>query len=67
MAKKTHGGRRAGAGRKLTNPEGRTMTVTASVPEGLLAKLDALAEERDWSRSEAITQAVRRLVKNARQ
>ena len=66
MAKKTHGGRRAGAGRRPTNPEGRTMTVTASVPEVLIAKLDALAKQRNWSRSEAITQAVRRLIKNAR-
>ena len=42
------------------------MTVTASVPEVLIAKLDALAKQRNWSRSEAITQAVRRLIKNAR-
>lgn len=37
-----------------------------SVPEGLIASLDALAEQRGWNRSEAATEAIRRLVKSAR-
>lgn len=63
---KQRGGARPGAGRKPSNPEGRTVVVAASVPETLLARLDALAEERAWNRSEAVTEAIRRLVKPKR-
>jgi hypothetical protein len=63
MAKKaTHGGKRAGAGRKPASPEGRTVPVTASVPGGLVEDLDALAEKRGWNRSEAVTEAIRGLL-----
>ena len=41
-AKKQHGGARKGAGRKPINPEGRTIVVAATVPEMLVAKLDAV-------------------------
>jgi hypothetical protein len=60
--KPQHGGARAGAGRRPTNPEGKTVVVAASVPESLLAKLNSLAEVNEWSRSEAVTEAIRRLV-----
>ena len=63
---KPHGGARKGAGRKPSNPEGRTKVVAASIPEGLVTQLDALAEQRGWNRSEAVTEAVRRLVKSKR-
>jgi hypothetical protein len=67
MAKAQHGGKRPGAGRKVANPdEGRTVTMAVSVPETLLANLDALATERAWNRSEAVTEAIRRLVKAKR-
>jgi hypothetical protein len=58
----THGGKRAGAGRKPANPEGRTVLVTASVPGGLVEGLDALAVKRGWNRSEAVTEAIRGLL-----
>jgi metal-responsive CopG/Arc/MetJ family transcriptional regulator len=63
MAKKpTWGGKRAGAGRKA-NPEGKAVTVVASVPEGLVDDLDVLAETEGWGRSRAITEAIRALLK----
>lgn len=63
MATETqHGGKRKGAGRKPASPEGRTKAVTASVPEGLVAQLDRLAEKNGWNRSQAVTEAIRRLL-----
>jgi len=62
--KKQHGGKRAGAGRKVANPEGPATTVTASVPASLVAGLDEIAAEREWNRSQAVTEAIRRLVKS---
>jgi hypothetical protein len=64
--KKQHGGKRKGAGRKVANPEeGKVTVVAASVPSGLIDELDGLAAERGWNRSQAITEAVRRLVRKA--
>ena len=60
--KKAHGGARKGAGRKPTNPEGSTKTIAASVPEPLVERLDAFAEKKGWNRSQAITQAIRKLL-----
>ena len=63
MAKKLqHGGKRPGAGRPA-NPEGRAATIVASVPESLVAGLDARAAAEGWSRSKAITEAIRALLK----
>lgn len=63
MAKKMqHGGKRPGAGRK-PSAEGRSVVVTASVPETLVAGLDELAEAEDWNRSKAVTEAIRALLK----
>jgi metal-responsive CopG/Arc/MetJ family transcriptional regulator len=42
------------------------MLVAVTIPESLMGSLDALAAEREWNRSEAITEAVRRLVKAKR-
>jgi len=56
---KPHGGKRAGSGRKPINPEGKTKVVAASVPVGLVERLDQFAEKRQWNRSEAITEAIR--------
>ena len=59
-----HGGARVGAGRKtLVHPEGRTVVIGASVPGSLVDRLDRLAETRGWSRSQAVTEAIRRLVR----
>jgi ribbon-helix-helix CopG family protein len=60
--KKTHGGKREGAGRPPANPEGKTVVVAASVPSELLDQLDRLAKKRDWNRSKAITEAIRGLL-----
>lgn len=63
---KPHGGARKGAGRKPRNPEGRTVVVAASIPETLVERLDAVAIQKGWNRSEAVTEAIRRLVKPKR-
>ena len=65
MAKKQHGGKRAGAGRKV-GPEGRTVTIAATVPGVLVALLDEVAANRGWNRSEAITEAIRRITHSQR-
>jgi ribbon-helix-helix CopG family protein len=65
MAKKKHGGKRAGAGRKAS-PEGPAIVVAASVPESLVVSLDELTERLQWNRSKAIAEAIRLLVKAKR-
>jgi hypothetical protein len=60
--KKQHGGKREGAGRKIVNPEGPTVPVTASVPSTLVERLDRLADKNGWGRSQAVTEAIRGLV-----
>ena len=60
--KKAHGGKRSGAGRKPASPEGKTVVVAASVPSELVERLDGVAEQRGWNRSQAITEAIRGLL-----
>lgn len=60
--KPQHGGKRAGSGRKPTNPEGKTILVAATVPEALVKQLKALGKKRGWNRSQAVTEAIRELV-----
>ena len=60
--KRQHGGSRKGAGRRPANPEGRTVTIAASVPGELVDKLDAVAKQNNWNRSQAITEAIRGLL-----
>ncbi len=62
MAKKQHGGKRAGAGRKVANPEGPTVTLAVTVPGALVDELNAYATEQGWNRSEAVTRAIRGLL-----
>jgi predicted transcriptional regulator len=65
MAKKKavgRGGVREGAGRPASE-EGKAVVVTASVPESLVERLDALAESEGWGRSRAVTEAIRGLLK----
>jgi hypothetical protein len=64
--KKKHGGKRPGSGRPLSNPEGATIVMAATVPGSLVAELDALSEENGWNRSEAVTTAIRELLANAK-
>jgi len=63
MAKAQHGGARLGAGRKVSNPEGKVVMMAVSVPEALVDQLDQKAEQNGWSRSRAATEAIRRFVK----
>jgi Ribbon-helix-helix protein, copG family len=60
--KKKRGGKRPGAGRP-TNPEGRAVTVTVTIPEGLVNGLKALAKAEGWSKSKAVSEAIRGLLK----
>ena len=61
--KKAHGGRREGAGRPLANPgEGKAVVVAASIPGELVERLDGLAKKQGWSRSQAVTEAIRGLL-----
>ncbi len=64
MAKKkpTVGGKREGAGRKVESPDGPTVLVAVTVPSGLMDKLNALAEQKGWNRSQAVTHAIRGFV-----
>jgi len=63
MAKKSgRGGFRENAGRKASDPEGAVKTFAVSVPEGLMARLDAFAAKKDWNRSQAVANAIRGLV-----
>ena len=64
--KKTHGGKREGSGRKPVNAEGATKVVAASVPESLVEQLDVLAKLKGWNRSQAITEAIRKLLARSR-
>ena len=57
------GGRRAGAGRKIVNPEGAVEAVSVAVPRRLMQTLDKWAGEHELNRSQAVTEAVRRMVK----
>ena len=59
--KAQHGGKRPGAGRP-PGPEGKAVTMAVSVPESLLERLDALADAKEWSRSKAVTEAIRGLL-----
>lgn len=62
MAKKKQvGGKREGAGRK-PGPDGPTSVVAVTVPDVLMERLDAYAEQREWNRSKAVTEAIRGLV-----
>jgi metal-responsive CopG/Arc/MetJ family transcriptional regulator len=45
------------------DPEERTTTIAVTMPAGLVERLDAVAEQRGWNRSEAVREAVQALVK----
>ena len=60
--KKKRGGKRPGAGRPVS-PEGRSVSVTVSIPEGLVNGLKALAKANGWSKSHAVSEAIRGLLK----
>jgi Ribbon-helix-helix protein, copG family len=65
MAKKkqpSRGGKRDGAGRPV-NPEGRAIAVTVSLPESLVHDLKARAKSKGWSKSKAVSEAIRSLLK----
>jgi hypothetical protein len=60
--KKKHGGKRPGSGRPVS-PEGRTIAVTVTIPEGLVGGLKALSKTEGWSKSKAVSEAIKELLK----
>ncbi|QDU31797.1 hypothetical protein ETAA8_69570 [Anatilimnocola aggregata] len=60
--KKTHGGKRAGAGRKEKDPSEKSVAVTVTVPNELVVQLDELREKEGWNRSQAFAEAIRWLL-----
>lgn len=60
--KKSHGGKRAGAGRKEKEADKKAAAITVTVPPDLLALLDELREREGWNRSQAVTEALRVLL-----
>lgn len=64
MAKKQHGGRRDGAGRK-SDSDGPRVVIGASVPADLIGPLDEMAAGKGWNRSKAVTEAIRLLLKRS--
>jgi hypothetical protein len=59
---KDHGGARKGAGRKV-GKDGPTKAIAATIPESLIEKLDTYAAAKEWTRSRAITEAIKKMVK----
>jgi hypothetical protein len=57
------GGARPGSGRKVIHPEGKTIPLVASVPASLVERLMVIADKKGWNRSEAVTEAVRAMLK----
>jgi hypothetical protein len=62
MVEKQRGGARIGAGRK-PGAEGPSIVVSVSIPSELMARVDSVAAAKEWSRSAAMTEAVRLLLK----
>lgn len=66
MAKKPEksavGGARPGAGRKRLYGKSETQTIAAAVPVPLVGQLDKWAEGQSLTRSQAVAEAIRRLV-----
>jgi hypothetical protein len=60
--KKTHGGKRAGAGRKPIDPDDKAVVVAVSLPGELVAQLDERREKEGWNRSQAVAEAIRGLL-----
>lgn len=60
--KKGPGGRREGAGRK-PGIAGPVKIVTVSIPISAMERLEAIAEEKGWGRSRAVTEAVQAFLK----
>jgi hypothetical protein len=63
--KKQLGGKRKGAGRKV-GEGGPAVVVAVSVPKSLADQLDKWAKSNDWTRSKAVTEALRTYLKRAK-
>jgi hypothetical protein len=59
---KKHGGKRAGAGRPVSNVE-PTRTWTVRVPDSLAGAVDAEADRQGLTRTDVVRAALRALVK----
>ncbi|MCO6044935.1 ribbon-helix-helix domain-containing protein [Aeoliella sp. ICT_H6.2] len=53
-------------GRPPQHPEGPTNHIAVRVPAALLAKLEVWAAKAEMNQSEAVTEAIRQLVKGVR-
>ena len=63
MAKKaSHGGKRKGAGRP-PKEDGKAVTIAVTVPDDVAASLEAYREAKGWTRSMAVTEALRLMLK----
>lgn len=64
MAKKKaqRGGKREGAGRPPADPKEKAQVLAVSVPGPLVVALEKVAKRNGWNRSQAATEAIRRLV-----
>ena len=60
-SKNTHGGRRAGAGRKAKYDD--TVAISVTLSNSLREKLDKWAADKEMNRSEAIVSAIKLLIK----
>ena len=63
MAKKPSGGKRDGSGRKVMHPEGMAIKVSLTIPAELVQALDRWSLAQELTRSQAATEAIRRLVR----
>ena len=63
MAKKAaHGGKRKGAGRP-PKENGKAVTIAVTVPGDVATELDTFAQAKGWTRSRAVTEALRGMLK----
>ena len=47
---------------RMSSPDGPTVTVVATVPQSLVEGLAEFAETNGWSKSKAVTEAIRGLL-----
>jgi len=62
MPKKQHGGKRPGSGRKPLDPNQESILIGTKLPADLVGQLDAYAAKRDWTRAQAVREAVGRML-----
>lgn len=66
MAASTRGGKREGAGRK-PGPGGKTVPIAVTIPGELFTQLEVARKQLGWTRSQAITEAVKKFLDSIRE